>query len=157
MIKQGDMVLFDQSELDAFTHGDTFDEEAFLAHHGVKGMKWGVRRAVGGVKKAYNVYDKAYNRAALDVTKGDLAKASRQASGKGLYPKLGKKIIGEKRMQSHLDKKVRDLKSEQRRIKNGKMTHDDIMRTADRITLGQIAAAGMQNHFDAKRAAARTA
>jgi hypothetical protein len=39
---------FNESDLSPFMSHDVFDEEAFLEHFGVRGMKWGVRRADGG-------------------------------------------------------------------------------------------------------------
>lgn len=106
------------------------DLDTFLAHYGVKGMKWGVRRSTPGVSRVKG--------AALDRNQRRTAKFKRVAEGRGT---IGDKVYALNRINSGqlivnrglkgaANKKVADLENQRDRILTGKTTVRDKLGTA---------------------------
>jgi hypothetical protein len=89
----------------------SLDELTVLEHHGVKGMRWGVRKAAQSVATAHT-------RKRITVHKNALA-------GKGLVgaaAKLDKVTWGRNgKFQAYHNKKISELERSQERIANGEL------------------------------------
>lgn len=83
-----------------------------LEHHGVKGQKW-------GVKRAGRIAGRVVKNAETNQAKRQLNRAKQHASGVTLKAKAGKAVIGSDRMQKHMNTKVSAAKLQHGQLQRG--------------------------------------
>lgn len=89
----------------------------FLEHHGIKGMKWGVRRGKGttGVSRSRGAVLDRNARATNFLAKKQAGQKQR------IRGAIGKKVLGEDKYKAKLQTKIDKLNTQSDRIKNGKL------------------------------------
>ena len=106
-----------------------------LAHYGIKGMKWGVRR--GGLVSRFKgaMADRNQQQTAI-LTR---ARENRGASvGERLGRRIGVKLVGEKRYNKNLESNLKGLKDQRKRIESGKLKALDILEGLSTVTIGDL-------------------
>jgi hypothetical protein len=110
------------------------DTETFLAHHGVLGMHWGIRRGN---------FSSRVKGIGLDRNQRELAPLLRAKAGKATYAEQEdinwqKYVVGEKTYKENLNTSISDLKAQRKRIETGKMTVLDKLQTAFRVPTAEL-------------------
>lgn len=114
-----------------------------LAHFGVKGMKWGIRRKseggrVRGALQDQNQRNTAYlTRARENRSKGVGEKLDR-ATGVVLSG-------GTKRLNKNLDKRLGKLEAERKRLESGKLATRDIVRAVGTLSVLELGVSVQDN------------
>ena len=110
-------------------------EEA-LAHYGIRGMKWGVRRG-GLTSRLKGHLDDRNQQSTAYLTR------ARENRPKGLEEKLDRKIsvaanLGTKRFNKRADKKLVKLEAQRKRIESGKLKARDILEIAGTVQYANL-------------------
>lgn len=112
-------------------------DDVILEHYGISGMKWGLRKG----KKATGV---SRFRGAIIDRNDRQAKRLRDARvGKGprsnrVAVSLGRKVLGEKRWESQFQKRMSSLKSQNSRLRSGKLKVEDRLQLALTVPLEDL-------------------
>ena len=106
------------------------EADDFLAHYGVQGMKWGRRRgkSVTGVSRTGGAL---MDRNARMSSKLNAAKAGNF----DIDQAIGSLVVGKKRWEKMADTTLANMKSQDDRIKSGKMNLADKMDAYNTVTL----------------------
>lgn len=108
--------------------------EAMLIHYGMRGMKWGVRRGKGvtGVSRHRGALMDRNNRVVFQRKK--LIAGTRHKHLVG----LAKKLVGEDTFNRRMKASIKELNSQNDRIKKGKITVEDRMDAILNVPLGAL-------------------
>jgi hypothetical protein len=109
-------------------------DEAMLIHYGIRGMKWGVRRGKGvtGVSRHRGALMDRNNRVVFQRKK--LIAGTRHKHLVG----LAKKLIGEDTFNRRMKASIKELNSQNDRIKKGKITFEDRMDAIFNVPVGAL-------------------
>lgn len=107
-----------------------------LAHYGIRGMKWGVRR--GGLRSRFKgaLADRNQQHTAI-LTR---ARENRGASvGERFGRRIGVKLAGgADRYNKNVDSNLKVLKDQRKRIESGKLKALDILEGLTSVTIGDL-------------------
>jgi hypothetical protein len=114
-----------------------------LAHYGIRGMKWGVRK--GGLGSRV--------RGALaDHDQQNIARLTRMKEGRSIGPgeKLGRAAtvvgnFGTKRANKDLSKQITKLEAQKKRAETGKLKARDILTFVGKVNLGDLIVSRQDN------------
>lgn len=114
-----------------------------LAHYGVRGMKWGVRRGGLGARFKGALSDRNQQQTAI-LTR------MKEGRGKGLDEKLGAAIstaanLGRNRRNKVIDKQLGKLEDQKRRIESGKLKARDILESLATTSVLDLAVSRRDN------------
>lgn len=105
-----------------------------LAHAGVKGMKWGVRKS----KKETGV--SRYGGAKIDQNERLISVVKTAQSGKGYKASaaIGRALIGEKKQRANWEKSIKKLGAQNDRIRRGEATVRDRLDMLQTVSLAEL-------------------
>jgi hypothetical protein len=108
--------------------------EDLLIHYGIRGMKWGVRRGKGvtGVSRHRGALMDRNNRVVFQRKK--LIAGTRHKHLVG----IAKKLIGEDTFNRRMKASIKELNSQNDRIKKGKITFEDRMDAIFNVPVGAL-------------------
>lgn len=109
-------------------------DEALLIHYGVSGMKWGVRRGKGvtGVSRHRGALMDRNNRVVMQRKKLIAGTRHKRLVG------VAKKMIGEDTFNRRMKASIKELNSQNDRIKKGKITFEDRMDAIFNVPVGAL-------------------
>lgn len=109
-------------------------DEAMLIHYGVRGMKWGVRRGKGvtGVSRHRGALMDRNARVVMQRKK--LMAGTRHKHLVG----LAKKMMGEDTYNRRMKASIKELNSQNDRIKKGKITFEDRLDAILNVPIGAL-------------------
>lgn len=134
-----------QKQLDLEHSADEVDE--FLAHYGVRGMKWGTRR--GGLKERAKGAALDRNQQKTAIVKRALNRSKNGGNDEKIARAVGISMsLGRKRFEKRLNKQMNKLANEKARIESGNATVRDKLKAVGNLNITDLVVSRQDNKGD---------